>query len=121
MNNFDDISEPVVLSPTGRKKRRCPDESERSVSKKGRHSALGKVPSIACVHNVQDTCVATTVSENELNRLFNLLYSTTDKVKQDAILLSYMDIKKVQRRRRKVQDPAKQKAREMSVNYFIIG
>ena len=43
MNNFD-ISEPVVLSPTGRKKRRCPDESERSVSKKGRHSALGKVP-----------------------------------------------------------------------------
>ena len=49
MNNFDDISEPVVLSPTGRKKRRCPDESEWSVSKKGRHSALGKVPYIACV------------------------------------------------------------------------
>ena len=122
MNNFDDISEPVVLSPTGRKKRRCPDGSGRSVSKKGRHSALGKVPSIACVHNVglQDTCVATTVSENELDRLFHLLYSTTDKVKQDAILLSYMDIKKVQRRRRKVQDPAKQKAREMSVNYFLL-
>ena len=62
--------------------------------------------------------MATTVSENELNRY--LLYSTTDKVKQDAIRLSYMDIKKVQRRRRKVQDPAKQKAREMSVNYFIL-
>jgi hypothetical protein len=120
MNDFDGIDERVVISPLGRKKRRCPEQSARSVSKKGRHSAVGKIPLISCEHNVQGMCVATRLSGDYLLRLFNILYSSTDKVKQDAILLSYMDIRKVQRGRRKVADPGKQKSKEMSVSYFVV-
>ena len=38
MDNFNDIDEPVILSPTGRKKRVNPGRSARAISKKLRHS-----------------------------------------------------------------------------------
>jgi hypothetical protein len=43
MENFDDIDEPVVLSPVGRKKIADSANSARSIAKKMRLSGAGKI------------------------------------------------------------------------------
>lgn len=93
MDMFDETEENVVLSTYGRKKKRKPDEHARNVAKKARHS--GGAPSVACTHNIANVCQAATLSSEEIAYINQILYSTTDKVKQDATLLSYMNIETV--------------------------
>ena len=88
MNSFDEIGEAVMPTTIGRKRRRSLDKSDRSRSKEGRHSALGKIPSVTWEHSISNICVAATLQADELDNLFHKLYSTTDNVKQDANLLS---------------------------------
>ena len=115
---FDETEEAVVLSPSGRKKKRKPDTYARNVAKKARHS--GGIPSIACCHNTAKVCLAATLSPEEIAGIHRVLYATSDKVKQDAILLSYMDITTVKRRRLKVDDSGKQKNRDLTVKYSVL-
>ena len=56
-----------------------------------------------CELNISNMCVAATLRADELDSLFQKLYSTTNTVKQDAIFLSYMEVKKVERRRQRVE------------------
>lgn len=118
MDMFDETEENVVLSTYGRKKKRKPDEHARNVAKKARHS--GGAPSVACTHNIANVCQAATLSSEEIAYINQILYSTTDKVKQDATLLSYMNIETVKRRRPKVENPAQQKTRELTVKYSVV-
>ena len=66
MDGFDEIDEPVMRSPVGRKKNRRTDDYERNQAKKARHSAGGKIAVIRCVHNVPGVCVASTLSDVDL-------------------------------------------------------
>ena len=70
MNSFDEISEAVMPTTIGRKRRRSLEKSNRSRSKEGRHSALGKIPSVTCEHNISNMCVAATLRADELDSLF---------------------------------------------------
>ena len=54
MNTFDEIEEPVVLSPDGRKRRRTPENHKRAKSKQMRHSGGGKIPASSCTHDSDD-------------------------------------------------------------------
>ena len=120
MENFDDIDEPVVLSPVGRKKRANSANSARSVSKQMRHSGAGRIASISCVHKARNVCMATSLSEDDLKFAHSQFYTVQDKLKQDATLLSYMDIQKCVRRRAKVEDVEKRNARECCVKYCTV-
>ncbi|KAG5834002.1 hypothetical protein ANANG_G00281960, partial [Anguilla anguilla] len=64
-------------------------------------------------------CQASALSTEGLTKINRVLYSTTDKVKQDATLLSCMEIMPVKRRRSKVDNP-KQKTRDLTVKYFVL-
>ncbi|XP_061746904.1 uncharacterized protein LOC133545391 isoform X2 [Nerophis ophidion] len=115
-----EMDEPVVLSTQGRKKKRMPEGSARALAKKARHSGDGKLQTIACAHNNNAMCVASTLSPEDLAYMKGQFYLTQDKVKQDATLLSYMDVQTCKRRRTKVTDTDKQKQREVSVKYYLL-
>ena len=68
MDGFDEIDEPVMRSPVGRKKNRRTDDYERNQAKKARHSAGGQIAAIRCVHNVglPGVCVASTLLDVDL-------------------------------------------------------
>ena len=112
MDNFDGIDEQVFKSPVGSKRIRNTASYSRNKAKNVRNSGEGKTPSIACVHNLPGVCVAARMKE--------ILYSTCDKVQQDALLLSYMDIRNVNRRRQRVDDQNKRKQRNYTVKYFAL-
>ena len=119
MNTFDETVEAVALLTSGRKKKRKPEEYGRSVAKKARHR--GGVPRVACRHNHDHWCQAARLSDVDVAYINRVLYTTSDKVKQDATLLSYMDIRPVRRRRTpRVQNPAQQRTREVSINYSVL-
>jgi hypothetical protein len=65
-------------------------------------------------------CLATSLSDEDLKYAHDQLYLAQDKVKQDATVLSYMDIQKCVRRRAKVADINKRNARETSVKYCTL-
>lgn len=90
------------------------------MANKARHSGDGKNPFVSCTHNVKGMCVASTLSSNDILYIKAQLYSTQDRFKQDAILLSYMDIQQCTRRRSKVGDVEKQKSRDVSVKYNLL-
>lgn len=117
MANFDETDEPVMPSPSGRKKKRQADTYKRNVEKKARHSSTGKVPSIACLRTHR-LCRAATISAEDTTYIHSVLYSTCNKVQQDAILLSYMDITQAKRRRSNNQVPLK--TRDLSVKYSVL-
>ena len=52
MDSFDGLSENVVTSPVGRKRKR--EKSKRNNDKRRRHSGGGKIPQIACGHTAAD-------------------------------------------------------------------
>ncbi|XP_041366912.1 uncharacterized protein LOC121381642 [Gigantopelta aegis] len=91
------------------------------LQKNARHSGAEKPASISCVHNVRNVCLATSLSNDDLTYAHDRLYSTENKVTQDATLLSYMDIGKCVRRRPRIDDSSKIKRnREISVKYFTL-
>ncbi|XP_035801270.1 uncharacterized protein LOC118469885 [Amphiprion ocellaris] len=118
MENFGQTEEAVALTASGREKKRKPDEYARNAAKKARYR--GGVPTVACSHNLANVCQAAKLSGEEVAYINSVLYSTTDKVKQDATLLSYMDILPVKRRRPKVDNLAEQKTRELTIKYFVL-
>uniref|UniRef100_A0A3P8TGH4 TRASH domain-containing protein n=2 Tax=Amphiprion percula TaxID=161767 RepID=A0A3P8TGH4_AMPPE len=118
MENFGQTEEAVALTASGREKKRKPDEYARNAAKKARYR--GGVPTVACSHNLANVCQAAKLSGEEVAYINSVLYSTTDKVKQDATLLSYMDIVPVKRRRPKVDNLAEQKTREPTIKYFVL-
>ena len=66
IDSFDEIDEPVMRSPVGRKQNRRTDDYERNQAKKAQDSAGGKNAAIRCVHNVPGVCVASTLSDVDL-------------------------------------------------------
>uniref|UniRef100_A0AAV2LL28 VPS10 domain-containing protein n=1 Tax=Knipowitschia caucasica TaxID=637954 RepID=A0AAV2LL28_KNICA len=119
MAGFDDAEEAVLLSPRGRKRKRKPEEHDRKLAKNARHSG-GANAAVACVHNNVNVCQAAKLSPEDIDYMHHTLYTTTDKVKQDATLLSYMDVTAVKRRRSKIEDSAQQKSRDLTVKYSVL-
>ncbi|CAL9701146.1 unnamed protein product [Knipowitschia caucasica] len=119
MAGFDDAEEAVLLSPRGRKRKRKPEEHDRKLAKNARHSG-GANAAVACVHNNVNVCQAAKLSPEDIDYIHHTLYTTTDKVKQDATLLSYMDVTAVKRRRSKIEDSAQQKSRDLTVKYSVL-
>lgn len=117
MDGFDDADEPVLMSPTGRKRRSNPDSSKRAVAKRERHSGQGHTLRVSCEHN-SSWCAGATLSTDDVLSGAEKLYLTSDKTKQDAILLSYMDICVAKRVR--TSDERNQKARKVSPKYFLL-
>ncbi|CAM1328338.1 Uncharacterised protein g9739 [Pycnogonum litorale] len=116
---FDEMDEYVIESPTGKRKRRNPLNSSRQVKKNARYSGENKIPTLSCNHN-SSNCKASTLSENDLNYVFNQLYAINCKVKQDSMILSYLNCSQVKRRRKKIADGNKQRNRGISIVYNVL-
>ena len=116
INEYDELDEPVVSSPQGRKRKRDSSHYAKNVEKRLRHSGMSIEPTIACNHKVQSTCLAASLTEDDLNFLHRSMYSESDKVMQDALLLTYMDIKPVTRRRSTADNP---NSRDMTIKYHV--
>lgn len=115
---YDEMEEPVLPSPTGRKNKRRPDSYVRNIEKRMRHSGQGTTPSIACQHTNTSSsrCQAFVLKEEDILTAHRKLYESADKVKQDTILLSNMDIKPT-----KVNSiAATPKRRSTNVIYYIM-
>ena len=120
MESFDELDEQVVLSPSGRKQKPDKSNTARENKKKSRHDGSAKKPFIACTHNTHNQCLARTLAPEDLTYAHHQLYQTTDKVQQDATLLSYMTVSGVGRRRPKVGDVAKRNVRDCTVKYCVL-
>lgn len=116
---LDEMDERVQLSPYGRKRKRNEDSWAKNVAKNARYNGQEQEPSITCKHNTHSTtmCKASSISVDELTKMHDILYSNTDKVKQDTMLLSFMQISDVKRRTSKSDTPMK---RNTSVKYFVL-
>ncbi|XP_041362797.1 uncharacterized protein LOC121378605 [Gigantopelta aegis] len=122
METYDAVDEPVMLSPTGKRKRRRPRSSARSIAKTARYSGKGLIPRLTCTHK-NALCTAGTLNENDLAYIKGQLYVTKDKVEQDAILVSHMDIGQVKRRRQRDprdKDEGRQKNRRVLIKYSLL-
>ena len=115
MENLKETAESVMFSPSRRA-----ETYSRNVAKKARHSGQGKVPSIACKHHSDKVCQASALSAEDVTKINRELYSTTDKVKQDAALLTYMHIMPVKRRRPKAENKATHRTRDLTVKYCVL-
>ena len=116
INGFDELDEPVTLSPQGRKRKQNVALHAGNVAKRLRHDGSDKEPKLSCSHNSPSICLATSLTEDDLARLHEIMYSNSEKVKQDSLLLSYMDITEVKRRRSTTDTPRR---RDMTINYFV--
>ncbi|KAK9976438.1 hypothetical protein ABG768_021643 [Culter alburnus] len=112
---YDEMDEHVLVSVTGKRKR----SSARSLAKEKRYSGNEKISRIACKHN-SVSCAAVTLTETDITYIKDQLYSTHDKVKQDAILLSHLDIMQCKRRRPSAVEADKRRQREMTVKYAVL-
>ena len=89
MNTFDQIEEPVVLSPDGRKIRRTPENLKWVKGKQMRHSGGGKIPVILCTQDtVENVCMAGKLKTEDIAKCSSQFYYSSDKVAQNAALLS---------------------------------
>lgn len=88
MDHFDETVGSSMFSPSGCKKKRKAETYSCKVVKKGRYSAQGKVPSIACKHNSEKVCRASTSSTEEVT-MINRVLSKPDKVKFDHFFLNF--------------------------------
>ena len=114
------LDEQVVLSPSGRKEKPDKSNTAQENKKKSRHDGSEKKTFIACTHNTHNQCLAGTLAPEDLTYTHHQLYQTTDKVQQDATLLSYMTVSGVGRRRPKVGDVAKRNVRDYTIKYCVL-
>ena len=121
MENFDETDEPVVRLPVGRKRGKQPEAFARNKKKMARHSGGGCFSAFNCGHNMQGAglCMAGSLVDTDLTFMHSCLYETCDKVKQDAVLLSYMNIEGV-KRRRIIGDQERKRNRDFAVKYFVM-
>lgn len=113
------MDEPILMTSNGRRKRRLPQNSSRYKAKVNRYSGNGLVASVACTHNTS-WCGAVTLKESDLFYIKQQLYSTNDKVEQDAILLSHMDAMPCKQRRQQVEAEEKRRQRDVSIKYAVL-
>jgi hypothetical protein len=118
LNNYDEGDETVMPCLKGRKRKVNTALHEINIIKAARHSGGGKIPTIACKHNEESFCKAATLSNEQVTNLFQSFYSSAKKVTQDSILLSYMTICQVIRRRLKTDNNNKQ--RDVSIKYHVL-
>ncbi len=111
--------EPVLLTLNGRRKRYLPQNSAHYKAKENRYSGNGLVTSVACTHN-SSSCSAVTLKESDLLYIKQQLCFTNDKVKQDAILLSHMNVMPCKRRRQQVEAEEKRRQRDVSIKYAVL-
>lgn len=64
-------------------------------------------------------CTAANLTAIDLAYFKKQLYTAKDKVAQDAILLSHMDIMPV-KRRREVDEGTRQRQRDVTIKYFVL-
>ena len=119
MEKFDEIDEPVLLSPSGKKRRRQHENSARALAKRPRYSGDEKIPRVSCTHKA-GVCTASTLTKNDLVYIKGQLYATTDKVKQDAIPISRMAVQQCKRKRPGVEDQGRQRNRAITVKHIAL-
>ncbi|KAL2098322.1 hypothetical protein ACEWY4_007529 [Coilia grayii] len=121
MNDFDGIEEPVRVAPVGKKRKPSKDCHEREKVKRRRHSGGGKMPAVICSHKKNlSVCQAERLTERDLEIHFESFYNNNTKVKQDQALLHLITVRKVQRRRKKVEEVDRQKKREVTNEYHLL-
>lgn len=108
----------MVVSVTGKRKRRQTRNSARCKAKEKRYSGTDRISRIACKHN-SVSCAAVTLTETDITYIKEQLYSTHDKVKQDAILLSHLDIMQCKRRRPSAK-AEKRRQRDLTIKYAVL-
>ena len=121
MNSFDSLEERVVLSPIPRKRGRSKEYHDREKRRKLRYSGGGKVPQIRCTHTARNNaalCHADVITEADLAFNHAKFYENPDKVAQDALILSLLEISDPKRRR--VLDEKARKAKDVSVKYTLL-
>ena len=121
MNQFDGMDEPVIVSVVGKKRKPSKSNHEREKNKKMRHSGGGKMPAVKCSHKkATNFCHADTLTPGDLMKNFQSFYSASTKVEQDQIILQLITVKRVQRRRQKVDTIDSQKDREVTNEYHLL-
>ncbi|XP_030609211.1 uncharacterized protein LOC115796879 [Archocentrus centrarchus] len=116
---LEEIDEPVLQTVNSRKRRHQPENAARTEAEENQYSGSRCVPSIACSHN-SPVCVAASLTETDLAHIKEQLYRTSDKVKQDSILLTFMDAAPYKQKRPQVEEEEKrQQQREVSIKYAV--
>lgn len=117
MNNFDRIGESVV----GKRRKLSKSNNLREDIKKMRHSGGGKMPAVGCSHTpASNFCHADTLTPGDLLKNFQLFYSKSTKPEQDQAILQMITVKKVKRRRVKIDNSDMQKNREVTSEYHLL-
>ena len=65
---------------------------------------MTKKTRVSCTRNKAGVCPASTLNENDLGYIKGQLYAITDKVKQDAILISHIAVQQCKRKRPRAED-----------------
>ncbi|XP_063039647.1 uncharacterized protein LOC134434912 [Engraulis encrasicolus] len=122
MDIFERINEPVLAPAVGKKRKASKNNHTRENIKKMRHSGGGKLPAVSCTHNKTTTvfCHADKLTPGDLEKNFQNFYSHSTKTEQDQALLRLITVKKVHRRRPKVENTDKQKEREVTNEYHLL-
>ncbi|XP_060790810.1 uncharacterized protein LOC132894682 [Neoarius graeffei] len=117
--DYNGMDEPVLQTVNGRRKRRVVENHVCYKAKMNRYSGENTENGIACNHN-RLMCAAASLTQNDLAYFKNQLYTSKDKVEQDAILLSHLEIMPVQRRREQVDDEDKRRQRDVTIKYSVL-
>ena len=79
------------------------------------------MPAVTCSHKkATNFCHADTLTPGDLWKNFQSFYSASTKVEQDQVILQLITVKKVQRRRPKVDNSDIQKDREVTNEYNLL-
>ena len=96
MNNFEDLSEVVDISPSGQCRKRVPQSSNDAwvVAKRARHSGGGKIPTKAGKHDAEnsDFCQVEKLSDDDIMFNYTTFYSVADKAVHDQNILTLVKI-----------------------------
>lgn len=122
MNTFGGVNGPVVASVVVKKRTSSKNNYLPEDVKKMRHLGGGKMPAVACSHKRSSNyfCHADTLTPGDLQRNFESFYAHTTKTEQDQAILQLVTVKKVQRRRPKVDNTDRQKERDITNEYHLL-
>lgn len=116
------MDEPGLLTVKGSRKRGRPWKNlfpSRCKAKKSKYSGNRSVTSIACTHN-NSRCVAVTLTETDLSYINQQFYCTSDKIKQDAFLLTRVNVMLCKWKNRGVELDERRRQRELSIKYTVL-
>ncbi|KAJ8287112.1 hypothetical protein GJAV_G00047790 [Gymnothorax javanicus] len=119
VKSVDGLFEAILPLETLRKRKMSIPSNEREVKKIERHDGSGKEPRLACTHTGEKGfCRASMLSQSDLLYNFSLFYKTAEKKRQDESILRHVKIS--QPKRPRVKADAKKKARNLSVEYYLM-